>query len=186
MSEQLRIFMERLPACRRGPTAAAASAATTLKLVLPFEQRQKARQRARITEGFEVGIRLPRGTVLRGGDQLRGADGTVLPDRRRARDRLDGLEPRPAASRAGGVPLGQPPASPWDVRHGLGAFLADHVLDGMVAQLGLTVIHHDEPFEPEAGPYSHHRARAWRAVALPPSARARTRSRARPTSTSTV
>ena len=61
-----------------GPAAAAASAATTLKLVLPFEQRQKARQRARITEGFEVGIQLPRGTLLRGGDQLRAADGTVL------------------------------------------------------------------------------------------------------------
>ena len=35
-------------------------------------------------------------------------------------------------------------------------YLADHVLDGMVAQLGLTVIHHDEPFEPEAGAYSNH------------------------------
>ena len=46
MSEQLRIFVERLPVCRRGPAAAAASAATALKLVLPFEQRQKARQRA--------------------------------------------------------------------------------------------------------------------------------------------
>jgi urease accessory protein len=34
-------------------------------------------------------------------------------------------------------------------------YLADHVLDAMVAQLGLAVIHHDEPFEPEAGAYRH-------------------------------
>jgi urease accessory protein len=35
-------------------------------------------------------------------------------------------------------------------------YLADHVLDAMVTQLGLAVIHHDEPFEPEAGAYGGH------------------------------
>jgi urease accessory protein len=30
------------------------------------------------------------------------------------------------------------------------------VLDAMVTQLGLTVVHHDEPFEPEAGAYGGH------------------------------
>jgi urease accessory protein len=35
-------------------------------------------------------------------------------------------------------------------------YLADHVLDDMVRQLGLTVLHDDEPFEPEAGAYGGH------------------------------
>jgi urease accessory protein len=30
------------------------------------------------------------------------------------------------------------------------------VLDAMVAQLGLNVVHDDEPFEPEAGAYGAH------------------------------
>jgi urease accessory protein len=35
-------------------------------------------------------------------------------------------------------------------------YLADHVLDAMVAQLGLRVLHDEEPFEPEAGAYGSH------------------------------
>ena len=181
MSEQLRIFMERLPACRRGAAAAATSAAMTLKLVLPFEQRQKARQRARIAGGFEVGIQLPRrGTVLRGGDQLRAADGTVL-QILAAREPVSTVsEPRPAAPRAGGVPLGQPPRRPRN-RHGLGAIPRRPRLGRHGCPARPDGIHHDEPFEPEAGRVQPSRARAWRrAVAPPPSARARTRSRPRP------
>src|SRR5262245_16628320 len=75
MTDRLRIFTEYLPARRY---AASPTAAPALKLVLPFEHRSKARQRARITAGYEVGIQLPRGTVLRGGDRLRSGDGTVL------------------------------------------------------------------------------------------------------------
>ena len=156
MSEQLRIFMERLPACRRGPAAAAASAATTLKLVLPFEQRQKARQRARITEGFEVGIQLPRGTLLRGGDQLRAADGTVL-QIVAAREPVSTVWSRDLRRLAlVAYHLGNRHVA-LEIGTGWVRYLADHVLDGMVAQLGLTVIHHDEPFEPEpeAGAYNN-------------------------------
>jgi urease accessory protein len=35
---------------------------------LPFELRQKSRQRARLVGGEEVAIDLPRGQMLRGGD----------------------------------------------------------------------------------------------------------------------
>jgi urease accessory protein len=35
-------------------------------------------------------------------------------------------------------------------------YLADHVLDAMVTQLGLTIVHHDEAFEPESGAYGSH------------------------------
>ena len=38
------------------------------KLVLPFESRQKARLKANLDDGTEVGLFLPRGDVLRNGD----------------------------------------------------------------------------------------------------------------------
>ncbi len=154
MTDRLRIFTQHLPARRRSGAAAAPSA-EALKLVLPFEQRQKARQRARLAAGFDVGIQLPRGTVLRGGDQLRTSDGAVLEivaarepvstvwcrDLRRLTQLAYHLGNRHVALEIG---------TGW-VR-----YLADHVLDALVAQLGLTVVHNDEPFEPESGAYGSH------------------------------
>jgi urease accessory protein len=46
-----------------------------LKLTLPFELRQKSRLRARLDNGEEVALILPRGRVLRGGDRVTAADG---------------------------------------------------------------------------------------------------------------
>ena len=155
MSERLRIFTEYLPARLRAPTSAPPSAAATLRLVLPFEQRQKARQRARITAGFEVGIQLPRGTILRGGDQLRAADGTVL-EIVAARECVSTVWSRDLRRLAQvAYHLGNRHVA-LEIGTGWVRYLADHVLDAMVAQLGLAVIHHDEPFEPEAGAYGGH------------------------------
>jgi urease accessory protein len=47
-------------------------------LVLPFEQRERCRQRARLASGEEVALFLVRGTVLRDGDLLTGEDGRVV------------------------------------------------------------------------------------------------------------
>ncbi|MCS6781510.1 MAG: urease accessory protein UreE, partial [Geminicoccaceae bacterium] len=47
-------------------------------LRLPFELRQKSRQRARLASGEEVALVLPRGEVLRGGDLLAASDGRVI------------------------------------------------------------------------------------------------------------
>jgi urease accessory protein len=154
MSERLRIFTEHLPARKRMPLPTAATDVPTLKLVMPFEQRQKARQRARITAGFEVGIQLPRGTVLRGGDQLRAADGTLL-DIVAAREPVSTVWSRDLRRLAQvAYHLGNRHVA-LEIGTGWVRYLADHVLDAMVEQLGLAVIHHDEPFEPEAGAYGH-------------------------------
>ncbi|MCL4315448.1 MAG: hypothetical protein M1527_01010, partial [Gammaproteobacteria bacterium] len=40
-------------------------------LTLPYELRRKSRQRARLDDGREVALLLPRGTVLRQSDVLR-------------------------------------------------------------------------------------------------------------------
>ena len=153
MSEGLRIFTQHVPARRRAGVAPAA--ADALKLVLPFEQRQKARQRARLAGGLDVGIQLPRGTVLRGGDQLRAADGTVL-EIVAAREPVSTVWCRDLRRLAQvAYHLGNRHVA-LEIGTGWIRYLADHVLDAMVAQLGLTVVHHDEPFEPEAGAYGGH------------------------------
>lgn len=155
MSERLRIFTEHLPARKRAPLSATSTGAPTLKLVMPFEQRQKARQRAHITAGFEVGIQLARGTVLRGGDQLRADDGTLL-DIVAAREPVSTVWSRDLRRLAQvAYHLGNRHVA-LEIGTGWVRYLADHVLDAMVEQLGLAVIHHDEPFEPEAGAYGGH------------------------------
>lgn len=154
MTEPLRMFTEHLPARQRSGHLRAADGAA-LKLVLPFDQRRKARQRARLTAGYEIGIQLPRGTVLRGGDRLRAADGTVL-EIVAAREPVSTVWSRDMRHLAQvAYHLGNRHVA-LEIGTGWVRYLADHVLDEMVRQLGLTVLHDDEPFEPEAGAYGGH------------------------------
>jgi urease accessory protein len=154
MVESLRIFTQHLRLRRRSDPQRTSSG-ETLKLVLPFEQRQKARQRARLAAGFDVGIQLPRGTVLRGGDQLRAADGTVL-EIIAAREPVSTVFCRDLRRLAQvAYHLGNRHVA-LEIGAGWVRYLADHVLDAMVVQLGLTVVHHNEPFEPENGAYHGH------------------------------
>src|SRR3954452_16175936 len=48
------------------------------RLELPFDRRQKTRQRATLVSGEEVAIELPRGQVMRGGDWVVASDGRVI------------------------------------------------------------------------------------------------------------
>ena len=45
------------------------------QLKLPFEARQKSRLRTHLVSGEEVGLMLPRGEILRGGDLVTASDG---------------------------------------------------------------------------------------------------------------
>jgi len=125
------------------------------KLILPFDQRQKARQRARLCSGREIGIRLPRGTVLRGGDYLRSADGALV-EVVAAHEPVSTVRTRNvreltrAAYHLGNRHVALEVGTSW-IR-----YLADHVLDSMVEQMGLVVIHEEDCFEPEAGAYAGH------------------------------
>jgi len=125
------------------------------QLVLRFDQRQKARQRARLTSGREVGIQLPRGTVLRGGDCLQGTSGEIV--------RVVAA-PEPVSIVTSNDPLLLARAAyhlgnrhvQLEVRRGQLCYLRDHVLDEMIELLGLRVTYAQEPFEPEAGAYAQH------------------------------
>ncbi len=48
------------------------------QLVLPYDRRERCRQRARLASGEEVALFLVRGTVLRDGDLLSGEGGRVV------------------------------------------------------------------------------------------------------------
>src|SRR5258706_4627160 len=48
------------------------------QLLLPFESRKRCRLRTRLVSGEEVGLMLPRGEILRGGDLVTASEGRVI------------------------------------------------------------------------------------------------------------
>ncbi|TPW18398.1 MAG: urease accessory protein [Halothiobacillaceae bacterium] len=124
-----------------------------LTLSLPYELRQKSRLYARLDNGMEVGLFLPRGTVLRGGDILRSDDGQLI----RVCASTEALsiattDDHHLLARAC-YHLGNRHV-PLQIGHCSVCYRHDHVLDEMVVALGLSVQLTQAPFEPEPGAYS--------------------------------
>jgi len=125
------------------------------RLVLPFEVRSRSRFRARLQSGEAVGVQLPRGEILRGGDQLLASDGRVI-EVAAADEEVstvrgeDGAQLARAAYHLGNRHVPLQIGAGW-IRYG-----HDHVLDDMVRGLGLAVSIEAAPFEPEAGAYPAH------------------------------
>ncbi len=135
----------------------AAAARHDALLVLPFELRQKSRLRTTVVGGEEIGLFLPRGTVLRDGDCLQSDDGRVV---RVAAAEEHLLEVRCADADAlarAAYHLGNR-HTPVQVGSGWLRLAADEVLAGMLRGLGATVTPIKATFEPEAGAYAagHH------------------------------
>jgi urease accessory protein len=132
---------------------------TAVRLVLPFELRQRTRMLAVLDSGEEVGVMLPRGTVLRGGDRLQVSDGR-LAEVVAAPEQVSivrGADARTLARAA--YHLGNRHVAVQITGDSL-RFLRDHVLDDMLRGLGLKVDAEVLPFEPEAGAYSASHAHA--------------------------
>ncbi len=132
----------------------AESAECEAVLTLPFEQRQKSRQRVRLDDGREAALLLVRGTVLRGGDVLRAENGELIAVRAAAEAVStarsdDALVLARAAYHLGNRHVPVQVGAGW-LRYG-----RDHVLDDMVRGLGLHIDCEDTSFEPEAGAYRH-------------------------------
>ncbi len=124
-------------------------------LTLPFEQRQKSRLSAVTDGGVKVGLFLPRGSYLRSGMMLKG-HGQLKVLIHAAPEALSVVKTDNALLFARACyHLGNRHVSlqilPNELR-----YLHDHVLDGMIEGLGLTVSHETLPFEPEAGAYHSH------------------------------
>mgnify|MGYP001812324491 FL=1 len=133
-------------------------------LTLPLEKRLRSRLRVALDDGRPAGVFLERGQVLRDGDLLGSADGTIV--RVRAAEEpvsevscADPLLLARACYHLGNrhVPLQIGPAN-LRYQH-------DHVLDDMLRGLGLQPVSAWAPFEPEPGAYggsshghAHHHA----------------------------
>lgn len=131
----------------------------TEQLILDFDARTKSRLRTKLASGEEIGLFLPRGTILRGGDKLLAKDGRVVevvsaPEALLEARCSSALELARAAYHLGNRHVA--------VQVGDGALRIqqDHVLENMLEGLGAEVLSIVAAFEPEAGAYApgHHHA----------------------------
>ena len=126
----------------------------TRSLTLTYQSRSKSRLLAKLDNGEEVGLFLPRGRVLRGGDVLTGPGGAaVLVVAAAEAVSLAATDDALLLARAA-YHLGNRHVA-LQIAAGELRYLADPVLDDMARGLGLAVAHASAPFEPEAGAYSH-------------------------------
>ena len=127
------------------------------QLKLPFDLRQKSRLHTKLVSGEEVGLVLPRGEILRGGDLVTASDGRVIeivaePEKVLHVECVDAAELAKAAYHLGNRHV------PVQVGDGFLRLAADHVLEEMLKKIGANVSKMEVPFEPEAGAYAggHH------------------------------
>ena len=122
---------------------------------LGYARREKTRQKIRLTSGESIGIRLPRGTIMRGGDYLQSDDNRVIAVVS-ASERVSTIHAQdPEVLARVAYHLGN--RHVWvQVGNGWLRYLADHVLDEMVQGLGCKPESEIAPFEPEGGAYHAH------------------------------
>lgn len=141
----------------RGRGLAAALLKRAAHVALDWDVRQKSRFDAADTQGRTLGVFLPRGTVVRGGDVLVAEDGSLV---------VVDAAPQPVLRVTHCAEHG----APFDLlraAYHLGnrhvqleltpehlQLEPDHVLAQMLRQMHLTVTELDAPFEPEAGAYA--------------------------------
>jgi urease accessory protein len=128
----------------------------TESLTLAFELRRRARLRARLDSGTEVGLLLERGLSLKHGDRLATRDGLLVVEIRARPELLSTVASadRHLLTRAA-YHLGNRHV-PLQIEPGRLSYQHDHVLDGLLHELGLHVQVVERPFEPEPGGYSGH------------------------------
>jgi urease accessory protein len=124
---------------------------------LDWDLRQKSRFDATDSQGRQLGVFLPRGTLVRGGDVLVAEDGSLI--------RVIAA-PQPVlvitACTEHGTPFDLTRAAyhlgnrhvPIELKPDHLKIEPDHVLDDMLRAMHMTVVEATEAFEPEGGAYS--------------------------------
>ncbi len=121
-------------------------------LTLPYDARCKSRFAASLDTGEEVGVVLPRGTVLRDGDMLVADDGGLVRVIAAAESVLLVRAPERLTLTRAAYHLGNR-HTPVEVGADELKLEADPVLEDMLKRLGAQVVHATLPFQPEAGAY---------------------------------
>lgn len=131
-------------------------------LELDWDIRQKSRFDTVASDERHVGVFLPRGTVVRGGDVLITQDGSLLRVVAAPQPvlRITACPDHPAHEQAfdlmrAAYHLGNRHV-PIELRPDHLKIEPDHVLADMLRAMHLTVVEVREPFEPEAGAYGGH------------------------------
>jgi urease accessory protein len=147
----------------QGQGLAAALVRRAATLTLDWDVRQKSRFDAESSEGRQVGVFLPRGTVVRGGDVLLTQDGSLLrvvaapqavlritacSNHDHHHDHDGAFDLMRAAYHLGNRHV------PIELRPDHLKIEPDHVLADMLRAMHLTVTEVREPFEPEGGAYA--------------------------------
>lgn len=133
---------------------ASTSIETKLTLTLPFELRQKARLHTKLDSGEEAGLFLPRGDVLRDGNQLLADSGEVVTIISANEDVSTIYSDDAYLLMRASYHLGNRHVL-LEIKSNYVRYQFDHVLNKMVEHLHLKVTQESAPFEPEAGAYSH-------------------------------
>jgi urease accessory protein len=137
------------------------------QLELDWDVRQKSRFDATASDGRQVGVFLPRGTVVRGGDVLLTQDGSLLRvvaapqtvlritactdhSHDHVHDHNGAFDLMRAAYHLGNRHV------PIELKPDHLKIEPDHVLADMLRAMHLNVVEVREPFEPEGGAYGNH------------------------------
>jgi urease accessory protein len=132
-------------------------------LTLDWDTRQKSRFDATDSQGRALGVFLPRGVVVRGGDVLVAEDGSLVRVQAAPQDVL-----RITACSEHGSPFDLTRAAyhlgnrhvPIELQPDHLKIEPDHVLADMLRAMHMTVVAVSESFEPENGAYGDHGASA--------------------------
>ena len=122
---------------------------------LPLEQRVKSRLKIVLDNGEPAGLFLQRGKTLRHGDRLCADSGEIV-EIRAAEESVstlyldDPLQMARACYHLGNRHV------PLQIDAGFIRYQHDHVLDDMLATMGMQVVTEQAAFEPEAGAYGGH------------------------------
>jgi len=120
---------------------------------LDWDTRQKSRFDATDSQGRRIGVFLPRGSIVRGGDVLVTEDGALIVVKAQPQPVLVvSAEGSPLALLRAAYHLGNRHV-PLEVKPDHLQFEPDHVLADMLRRMGLRVDAAQAPFEPEAGAY---------------------------------
>ncbi|CAM2141754.1 urease accessory protein [Pararobbsia alpina] len=121
-------------------------------LTLAFDERRKSRFATKLNSGEEVGVVLPRGTILADGDVLVAEDGTMVVIKAAAEPVLLITGASPLALMRAAYHLGNR-HTPVEIGDGYLQIERDPVLADMLRRLGMRVDAVEAPFAPEAGAY---------------------------------
>jgi len=121
-------------------------------LTLPFERRQKSRQRVTLDSGAEAALFLVPGTRLADGDLLADAAGECVRVLAAAERVSTASSGNPHELMRAAYHLGNRHV-PVQIGKGWIRYAHDHVLDDMLRFLGIAVVVELVPFEPEGGAY---------------------------------